>query len=48
MHSRKDSTDKYTRIKEQIQNTYFNNIIIIIYNEIKLHSESTSSNITCG
>ena len=49
MLSRKDSTNKYIRIKEQKQNKYDNNIIIIIYkNEIKLHSKSNSSNLTCG
>ena len=45
MLSRKDSTHKYIRIKEQTQNKYDNNITIIIYNEIKLHSESNSSNL---
>ena len=35
MLSRKDSTQKYIRIKEQTQ-TYYNNIIKIIYNKIKL------------
>ena len=48
MLSRKDSTHKYIRIKEQKQNKYDNNITIITYNEIKLHSESNSSNLTCG
>ena len=37
-------THKYIRIKEQIQNKYDNNTTIIMYNEIKLYSESTSSN----
>ena len=48
MPSRKDSTYKYIRIKVQKQNKYDNNITIIIYNEIKLHNESNSSNLTCG
>ena len=48
MLSRKDFTHKYIRIKLQKQNKYDNNIIIIIYNEIKLHSESNSSNLMCG
>ena len=48
MLSRKDSTQKYISIKEQKQKKYNNNITIIIYNEIKLHSESNSSNLTCG
>ena len=47
MLSRKDSTQKYISIKEQKQNKYDNNVTIIIYNEIKLHSESNSSNLTC-
>ena len=38
MLSRKDSTQKYIRIKEQKQKKYDNNISIIIYNAIKLHS----------
>ena len=46
MLSRKDSTHKYIRIKEQKQKKYNTNITIIIYNEIKLHSESNSSNLT--
>ena len=48
MLSRTDSTQKYISIKEQKQNKYDNNITIIIYNEIKLHSELNSSNLTCG
>ena len=48
MLSRKDSTHKYIRIKKQTQKKYDNNITIIIYNDIKLHSESNSSNLTCG
>ena len=48
MLSRKDSTHKYIRIREQKQKKYDNNITIIIYNVIKLHSESNSSNLTCG
>ena len=48
MLSRKDSTQKYISIKEQKQKKYDNNITIIIYTEIKLHSESNSSNLTCG
>ena len=48
MLSRKDFTQKYIRIKEQTQKTYDNNITILIYNEIKLHSESNSSNLICG
>ena len=44
---RKDSTQKNIRIKEQTQNKYDNNITIIIYDNIKLHSESKSSNIMC-
>ena len=48
MLSRKGSTQKYIRIKEQKQKKYNYNITIIIYNEIKLHSESNRSNITCG
>ena len=47
MLSRKDSTQKYISIKEQKQKKY-DNITIIIYTEIKLHSESNSSNLTCG
>ena len=51
MLSRKNSTQKYIIIKEQTQNKYDNNICyitIIIYNKIKLHSESNSSNLMCG
>ena len=48
MLSRKDSTQKYISSKEQKQKKYDNNITIIIYNEIKLHSESNNSNLTCG
>ena len=48
MLSRKDSIHKYIRIKEHKQKKYDNNITIIIYNEIKLHSESNRSNHTCG
>ena len=48
MLSRKDAIHNYIRIKEQKQKKYDNNITIIIYNEIKLHSESNSSNLTCG
>ena len=48
MLSRKDSTQKYKSIKEQKQKKYDNNLTIIIYNEIKLHSKSNSSNLTCG
>ena len=48
MLSRKDFTHKYMRIKEKKQKKYDNNITIIIYNEIKLHNESNSSNLTCG
>ena len=54
MLSRKDSTQKYISIKpkkgikEQKQKKYDNNITIIIYNEIKLHSELNISNLTCG
>ena len=47
MLSRKDSTQKYISIKEQKQTKYDNNITIIIYTEIKLHSKSNSSNLTC-
>ena len=47
MLSRNDSIHKYIRIKEQTQRKY-DNITIIIYNEIKSHSESNSSNLTCG
>ena len=36
MLSRKDSTQKYLRIKIQTQNKYDNKITIIIYNKIKL------------
>ena len=43
MLSRKDSTKKCICIKEQKQKKYNNNITIIIYTEIKLHSESNSS-----
>ena len=39
MLSRNNSTHKYIRIKEQQQKKYDNNITIIIYNEIKIHSE---------
>ena len=46
MLSRKDATQKYISIKEEKQNKYDNNVTIIIYNEIKLHSESSSSNLT--
>ena len=45
MLSRNDSTHKYIRIKEQKQKKYDNNITIIIYNKIKLHSEANSSNL---
>ena len=48
MLSRKDSTQKYISINEQKQKKYDNNITIIIYTEIKLHSESNISNLTCG
>ena len=48
MLSRKYSTQKCISIKEQKQKKYDNNITIIIYNEIKLHSESNSSNLTCS
>ena len=39
MLSRKDSTQKYIRIKEQTQKKYDNNT--------KLHCESNSSNVMC-
>ena len=48
MLSRKDTTHTYIKIKEQKQKKYDNNITIIIYNEIKLQSESNSLNLTCG
>ena len=48
MLSRKNSTHTYIIIKEQKEKKYDNNITIIIYNEIKLHSESNSSNFTCS
>ena len=49
MLSRKDPTHKYIRIKKkQTQKKCDNIIFIIIYNAIKLHNESNSSNIMCG
>ena len=48
MLSRRDYTyTTYIRLNEQAYNKYDNNITIIIYN-IKLHSESNSTNLMCG